>query len=35
MAIELIDAFAEHDARGLVAIGREGRAEQLRARQAV
>jgi hypothetical protein len=34
MAIELIDAFADHDATGLAALGASDRAEQLRARQA-
>lgn len=33
MAIELIDAFAEHDATGLAALDAAGRAGQLRARQ--
>jgi Tn3 transposase DDE domain-containing protein len=33
MAIELIDAFAEHDATGLAALDPAGRAAQLQARQ--
>ncbi len=35
MAIELIDAFTEHDVRGLATLSREDRAEQLRVRQAL
>lgn len=35
MAIELIDAFAEHDATGLAALDEAGRAAQLQARQAL
>jgi hypothetical protein len=33
VAIELIDAFAEHDATGLAELDAVGRAEQLRARE--
>ncbi|MFB9178629.1 hypothetical protein ACFFX1_10855 [Dactylosporangium sucinum] len=35
MAIELIDAFIEHDLAGLAGLDAAGRAAQLRARQAV
>jgi hypothetical protein len=35
MAIELIDAFAGHDAAGLAGLDPAGRAEQLHARQAL
>lgn len=35
MAIELIDAFAEHDAAGLAALDAAGRAAQVQARQAL
>ncbi|WP_281905511.1 hypothetical protein [Phytohabitans aurantiacus] len=35
MAIELIDAFAEHDATGLARLAPAGRAAQLQARQAL
>jgi hypothetical protein len=35
MAIELIDAFAEHDATGLAALDTAGRAAQVQARQAL
>lgn len=35
MAIELIDAFGEHDATGLAGLGPAGRAAQLQARQAL
>jgi hypothetical protein len=35
MAIELIDAFAEHDATCLAALDAPGRADQLQARQAL
>jgi hypothetical protein len=34
MAIELIDAFARHDATGLASLDPAGRAAQLQARQA-
>jgi hypothetical protein len=35
MAIELIDAFTDHDTRGLAALDAAGRSAQLRARQQV
>lgn len=35
MAIEVADAFAEHDATGLAALDASGRAAQLQARQAL
>ncbi|MEV4826500.1 hypothetical protein [Micromonospora sp. NPDC049274] len=35
MAIELIDAFVEHDAAGLAALDATGRAEQVQARRAL
>jgi hypothetical protein len=35
MAIELIDAFAEHDATGLARLDADGRAAQVQARQAL
>jgi hypothetical protein len=35
MAIELIDAFAEHDAAGLAKLDEAGRAAQLQVRQAL
>ncbi|MHA6631834.1 hypothetical protein ACU61A_40930 [Pseudonocardia sichuanensis] len=35
MAIEMIDAFTDHDTTGLAALDASGRAEQLQARQAL
>src|SRR5437763_16012894 len=35
MAIELVDAFVEHDAAGLAVLDAQGRLEQLQARQAL